>query len=142
MAATRRSPTVDEQRRSPLADRPKLRQASFCEVECQGDGLPVECPPPITRPPPATALVGDTASREDVERIVGRRVELDVEHPAQVVEGIADRAVDLWHAARRVRILDLVRFIRGDRAAARCRAAGDEARRRPRPGPGCGRASW
>ena len=52
-------------------------------------------------------LVGDPATRED-ERVVGRRVELDVEDAPQVVERVAHRAVDLRDAAERVRVLHLV----------------------------------
>ena len=58
-----------------------------------------------------------------------------------MVERVADRAVDLRHAAQRVRVLDLVRSAVVALLEARCRAAGGAARRRRRPGPGAaGRA--
>ena len=41
------------------------------------------------------------------ERVVGDRVDLDLEHPANVGERVARRAVDLGHAAQRVGVLDL-----------------------------------
>ena len=49
----------------------------------------------------------DAAACED-ERVVGRRVELDIQHATEVIEGIADGAVHLWNATERVRVLDLV----------------------------------
>ena len=51
--------------------------------------------------------VGDATTRED-EWIVGRRVELDVEDAPEIVERVADGAVDLGDAPERIRILDLV----------------------------------
>src|SRR4029079_8998357 len=52
-------------------------------------------------------LVGNATAWED-ERVVGRRVELDVGAAPEMVERVADRAVDLRRAAQRVRVLDLV----------------------------------
>jgi hypothetical protein len=67
-------------------------------------------PPEITRPAAGRRGLrpGDAALREH-ERVVGRGVELDVEDAPQVVQRVADGAVDLGHAAERVRVLDLVR---------------------------------
>ena len=45
------------------------------------------------------------------ERIVGGRIDLDLEHPADVGQRIGNRAVDLRHAANRVWVLDLVRLV-------------------------------
>ena len=66
-------------------------------------------PPLITWPPPVAigARVDDPAAGED-ERIVRRRVELDVEHAPELIERIADGAVHLRDATERVRVLDLV----------------------------------
>ena len=56
----------------------------------------------------AAASLGDDAALREDERVVGRAVHLDVEDPSEVIERVADRAVDLRHAAERVRVLDLV----------------------------------
>ena len=121
---------------------PSSASASFAKSSARAIGSPWKLPPLITRPPPvASGVVGRDAALGEHERVVGRGVELDVEDPAEVVERVADRAVDLRHAAQRVRVLDLVRARRGARAGAPSRAAGGGARRRPRPGPGAaGRA--
>ena len=130
-------PRVDEQRGPPLADRAELGERDLGEVEREGDRLAVEV---AAADHPAAAGrdrvdVGDPAARED-ERVVGRRVELDVEDAAQVVERVADRAVDLRHAAQRVRVLDLVGVAVMAGLQRRCRAAGGAAPRRRRSGPG------
>ena len=109
----RRQPAVQvrihEQRGPSLADRPELRQGDLGEVERQRDRLAVEV---AAADHPAAAgrdgvLVGDPAARED-ERVVGRRVELDVEDAPEVVERVPHGAVDLRDAAQRIRVLDLV----------------------------------
>ena len=100
---------VEEQRGPPLADRPELRDRELREVEREGDRLAVEVAA-ADHPPAAgrhRVLGRDPALREH-ERVVGRAVHLDVEDPSEVVERVADRAVDLRHAAQRVRVLDLV----------------------------------
>ena len=95
-------------RRSLIA--PSSARASFAKSSARAIGSPWKLPPEMTSPPPVAAVVGvgDAALRED-ERVVGRRVHLDVEDAPQVVERVADGAVDLGHAAQRVRVLDLVR---------------------------------
>ena len=102
-------PRVDEQRGPPLADRAELGERDLGEVEREGDRLAVEVA--AADHPPAAGRdrvdIGDAAAGEH-ERVVGRRVELDVEDATQMVERVAHRAVDLRHAAQRVRILDLV----------------------------------
>ena len=101
---------IHEQRGPPLADRAELGEGQLREVERERDRLAVEVAAADDAPAAGRERVrrGDAAARED-ERVVGRRVELDVEDAAEVVQRIADRAVDLRHAAQRVRVLDLVR---------------------------------
>ena len=88
---------------------PSSARAILAKSSAKRDWLAVEVP---AADHPAAAGrdrvdIGDPAAGED-ERIVGRRVELDVEDATQMVERIAHRAVDLWRAAQRVRVLDLV----------------------------------
>ncbi len=100
---------VEQEGRSPLADRTELREGDLGEVEREGDRLAVEVPAADDEPPAGghRGLVDDAALRKH-QRIVGCAVHLDVEDAPQVVEGVPDRAVDLRHATKRVRILDLV----------------------------------
>ena len=106
-----RASTSSAVRRSLIE--PSSARASFAKSSASAIGSPWKLPPLMTRPPPVAIVsgVGDAAAGED-ERVVGRRVELDVEDPAQVVERVAHGAVDLRHAAQRVRVLDLVRSSR------------------------------
>jgi hypothetical protein len=135
-------PLVEQQRRPPLADRTPARHGQLREVERQRDGLAVEVAAADHEPAAGRgrALVGRASLGED-ERVVGRAVHLDVEHPPEMVERVADGAVDLRHAAQRVGILDLVgealvaRLERGiAEDVAQLRGDGDLA--------GWGRASW
>ena len=102
-------PGIDEQRGPAFADGAQLGDGQLREVERERDRLAME----VASADDTTAAGGhrvnvrDAAARED-ERVVGGRVELDVEHPPEVVEGVLHRAVDLRHAAQRVRVLDLV----------------------------------
>ena len=135
-------PRVDQQRRAPLADRAELGQRDLGEVEGQRDRLAVEV---AAADDPAAAgrdraSSAHAAAGED-ERVVGGRVELDVEDAAEVVERVADRAVDLRDAAQRVRVLDLVgvAVVAGLELAVAQQVA--QLARRPRPGRGAaGRA--
>ena len=136
----RRGSTSSAVRRSLIE--PSSARAIFAKSSASAIGSPWKLPPLMTRPPPVASvvLVGDAAAGED-ERVVGRRVELDVEDAPQVVERVADRAVDLRDAAQRVRVLDLVGVAVMAGLQRRCRGAGGGARRRPRSGPGAaGRA--
>ena len=135
-----RGSTSSAVRRSEIA--PSSASASFAKSSASAIGSPWKLPPLITSPPPvASASAVDVAAGGEHERVVGRGVELDVEHPPEVVERVADRAVDLRHAAQRVRVLDLVR-------RRVVRALEPESRSRWRSSaataiwPGCGRASW
>ena len=93
---------------------PSSARASLAKSRARAIGSPWKLPPVITRPPPVASAssVGDAALGED-ERVVGRAVDLDVEDAPEVVERVADGAVDLGHAAQRVRVLDLVGRRRG-----------------------------
>ena len=103
----RRGSTSSAVRRS-LIDA-ELGDGDLREVERERDRLAVEVAAADDPPAPGRDRVdvGHPAAGED-ERVVGGRVELDVEDAAQVVERVAHRPVDLRHAAQRVRVLDLV----------------------------------
>ena len=104
----RRASTSSAVRRSEIA--PELGQRELREVERERDRLAVEVAAADDEPAARGQGVGrDVAAGREHERVVGRGVELDVEDAAQVVERVADGAVDLRHAAQRVRVLDLVR---------------------------------
>ena len=136
----RRASSSSAVRRSLIE--PSSAIASFAKSSASAIGSPWKLPPLITRPPPvaSASASADAALRED-ERVVGRAVHLDVEDAPEVVERVADRAVDLRHAAQRVRVLDLVGEAPCGWPGARSRAGGGAARRRPRSGPGAaGRA--
>ena len=100
---------VEEEGRPALADRPELREGDLGEVEREGDRFAVEIPAADHESAAGghRGLVDDAALRKD-ERIVGRAVHLDVEDTSEVVERVPDRAVNLRHAAERIRVLDLV----------------------------------
>ncbi len=101
--------SVKQERDPALGDRAELGERQLGEVERQGDRLAVEVATADHASPAGRhgIDVGHAATGED-ERVVRRRVEFDVEHAPEVVEGIADRPMDLRHAAQRVGILDLV----------------------------------
>ena len=100
---------VDHQRDPPLRDGAQLGDGQLGEVQGEGHGLAVEVAAADDQPAAGGrgGRVGHAARRED-ERVVGGRVQLDVEDAAQIVERVANGAVDLGHAAERVRVLDLV----------------------------------
>ena len=128
-------PRVDEQRGPPLADRAELGQGQLREVERQRDRLAVEVAPADDPAAAGRDRAGDRRRRRPGRRAGCRsRVELDVEDPPEVIERIAHRAVDLRHAAQRVRVLDLVgRPVVGALDAAVAQQMAELARRR-RPG--------
>ena len=135
-------PRIDEQRRPALADRAQLGERELGEVERERDRLAVEV---AAADDPAAAgrerVDRRHAAAGEDERVVGRGVELDVQHATEVVEGVLDGPVDLRHAAQRVRVLDLVdRVVMAALELAVAQQVA-ELRRRPRPGPGAdGRA--
>ena len=92
---------VQEQRRAPLADRTELRNRELREVEGQRDRLAVEVAARNDQPTTGgqRRRVCHAAARED-ERVVRRGIQLDVEDAAQVIEGIANRTMNLGHAAQ------------------------------------------
>ena len=104
------SARVQEERRPPLGDGAQLGQRELGEVERQRDRLAVEVAAGDHEAAARREGVGrNGAALGEHERVVRRGVELHVEHAPEVVERVADRAVDLRHAAQRVRVLDLVR---------------------------------
>ena len=118
-------------------DRAQLGQRELREVERERDRLAVEVAAADDEPAARREGIGrDRAALREHERVVGRGVELDVEHAPQVVERVADRAVDLRHAAQRVRVLDLVRrpVVRGLEAGIAQEVP--QLARPPRPGRG------
>ena len=100
---------IDEERDPPLGDRAQFGDRELREIERERDRLAVEVAAADHEP---AARRGDVCARGAAlgkdERVVRGGVQLDVENPAQVVERVADGAVDLGHAAQRVRVLHLV----------------------------------
>ena len=92
-------------------DRAELGHGDRQQVHRQRDRLAVE-----VAAGDRLAAAGRGARRIDVravgedERVVGRGVDLELEHAPHVGQRVRDRAVDLRHAADRVRVLDLVRL--------------------------------
>jgi hypothetical protein len=135
----RRASTISAIRRSEMA--PSSEMASLAKSRAR-HGLAVEVAAADHQPAARGRGrgVGHAALRKD-ERVVRGRVQLHVQHAAQVVERVAAGAVDLGHAAERVRVLDLV-------AEAWWLVMSVESRSSQRSSaataiwPGCGRASW
>ena len=118
---------------------PSSARAIFAKSSASAIGSPWKLPPLITRPPPV-AIVSTSATPPPgkTSGLSVAELHLDVEDAAQVIEGVADGAVDLRDAAQRVRVLDLVggrvvgvlqaavaqqvAELRGDRDLARVRA--------------------
>ena len=100
---------VDEQRRSAFADGPEFGHSQFREVEGEGDRLAVEVAAAdhLAVTGPDCFGPGYRSIREH-QRVVRGGVDLDEEHPPEVVQGVPHRAVDLRHAAKRIGILDFV----------------------------------
>ena len=101
---------VDQQRGASFADRGELAEGDLGEVERDCHGLAMEVAPRDDAPAACRQRrrICGVAGRED-EWVVRGRVDLDLEHAAEVVDRVAYRAVDLGHTAERVRVLDLVR---------------------------------
>ena len=100
---------VHQQRDPPFRDRAELRDRQLGEVERDRDRLAVEVAATDDQPAAGGEGVGvGSATVGEDERVVRGGVQLYVEDAAQILQRVADGAVDLRNAAQRVGILDLV----------------------------------
>ena len=88
---------VNEILHAPLADAAQIRDRRRHMIGGQGDRLSVEI-----------AARDDFVGVREHERIIGRRVHLAFHDACHMGEGIAERAVNLRHAADTVGVLHLV----------------------------------
>ena len=123
---------------------PSSAMASLAKSSARATGSPWKLPPLMTRPRPvARASVGDLAALGEDERVVGRRVHLDVEHAR--AGGRARRATAPWTWGTQrsgVRVLDPVRVRRGGQRCSSLSRSSQRSSAAVRTCPGCGRVDW
>jgi len=71
----------------------QVRERDGEDVECEGDGLPVEVP------------AAQQLAVLEYQRIVGRRVQLARHERLRELDRVCDRPMDLWHAPQRIGVL-------------------------------------